>query len=641
MDRYFVDFETKSDLDINKVGAMKYLHTPHSDIVCMSYAVNPPPYGQGKLALWLPGTNLPFQVYGHDCRVYSFNALFEYRVWNTLGKKYVFGDLPLSKMVDIQALCARYTFPVKLESAAKVLQTPIQKDPKGKALMNKITQPPFKYTKEELHAFYRYCMTDTESMLSVLAHLPADHLSDEEQEIWEVTQSINLRGMPIDLPLVKRIWAVTNYYRDREIKKIPEKTEGKVSNVTQVAAVRSYCAEYGCDLPNLQADTVEAALDEEQCEEVRWILEMRQEFSQSSIAKYKRLLEMVYEGRIHDNLGYHRASTGRWGGMGFQAHNLPRATLEDVEAAIDGFYSTSILDKDPMWAAKALIRSCISAPEHKVLGVADYKSIENVIIAWVAGEERVLDLHRKGLDEYKDFAADLFSIKYDEVTKAQRTMCKPIILGAGYNLGAVGLVSYADGYGVYLTKEQGQVAIDKYRSGHPKIRGMWYALRDGAINAILSPGERFSFPQYHLISFICQKDRIGRMWLILTLPSGRSLFYPDPEVKEDTFGLIPTHMGINSKNKQWQRLKLIPGRITENIVQALARDILAQAKVQLEKTGYDVILSVHDETVTELLERDAEQELDNIIRIMCLKPIWCPDLPLNAEGECMRRYKKL
>ncbi len=639
MDRYFIDFETRSDLDITVVGAMKYLHTPHSDIICMSWAKNPPPYGTGTMTLWLPGKR-PFTL-NEDCRVYSFNALFEYRVWNILGQKYDLGDLPLHIMIDIQALCARYTFPQSLDRACKTLETEDRKDPAGKRLMKKITQPPFKYTQEELHAFYRYCIHDTSSMLGVLNALPADHLSEDEQKVWQVTQRINLRGVPVDLDLVKRIWAVTNYYKTKELKRVPIVTDGQVRNVTQVQAVRDFCAEKGVDLPNLQADTVRATLEEDLPEDVEELLTMRLEFARSSIAKYKKLLEMSYEGRIYDNLRYSRAATGRWGGMGFQAHNLPRDTVDNVDQTIKDFQSTKILGKDPMYAAKALIRSCICAPEDRILGIADYKAIENILIAWVAGEDRILELHKKGLDEYIDFAADLYEVKYEEVDKAQRAVGKTVILGAGYNLGANGLLAYADGFGISLTSGQSQIAINKYRDTHRKIRQMWYQLRDAAIGAILHPGERVTLPQYHLTSFICNKDRTGRLWLVLTLPSGRSLFYAYPEVREDTFGLLPTHMGVNSKNKQWQRLKLIPGRITENIVQALARDILANAKVALEDYGFDTVLSVHDEVVVELPLTDPEEDLLKISELMCDNPAWCPDLPLEAEGVLTRRYYKI
>lgn len=647
MDRYFIDFETRSDLDITSVGAMKYLHTPHSDIVCMSWAHNPPPYGNGKVKLWLPGQTVPFNVsedgYDEECRVYSFNALFEYRVWNILGQKYNFGYLPINNMVDIQALCARYTFPQSLDRACKTLGVEDQKDPAGKKLMKKITLPPFKYTQEELHDFFRYCINDTSSMLAVLNALPSDHLSDVEQKVWEVTQHINIRGLPIDLDLVKRIWAVTNFYKDKELKKVPILTDGQVRNITQVQAVRDFCAEKGVDLPNLQADTVKAALEDDIPSEVEDLLLMRQEFGRSSIAKYKHLLERTYKGRIYDNLRYHRASPGRWGGMGFQAHNLPRDTVDNVDQVIADFRSTAILDKDPMYAAKALIRSCICAPEDRILGVADYKAIENILLAWVAGEDRILELHRKGLSEYKDFAADLYGLKYTDIQKGttQYLVGKVVTLGAGYNLGANGLLSYAEGFGIDLTNSQAQEAINKYRNTHPKIRQMWYQLRDAAIGAILHPNERVTLPHYRLTSFICKKDRTGREWLVLTLPSSRSLYYADPEVKEDTFGLLPTHMGVNSKNKQWQRLKLIPGRITENIVQALARDVLAEAKIALEDYGFFTILSVHDEVVVELPLTDPEGDLLKMYELMCANPAWCTDLPLEAEGVITRRYYKI
>jgi DNA polymerase len=284
----------------------------------------------------------------------------------------------------------------------------------------------------------------------------------------------------------------------------------------------------------------------------------------------------------------------------------------------------------------ALIRSCICAGDKQSLVVADYKSIENRILAWVAGEDRIIDLFHKGLDEYIDFATELYGVKYEEVTKEQRTMCKPIILGAGYGLGWKGLLEYVRGWGIDFSDRQAQEGIEVYRQGHSNIRKFWYAGKDCAVNAILYSGETF---EYNNCRFTVRQDRNKRKWLILLLPSGRPLYYPDPEIREDAFGAIPTHMGIHPKHKKWSRLKLIPGRITENIVQALARDILVNGKKELESEGFSCILSVHDEVLA--VEHEEFDDMDSFCKIMCRLPNWAGGLPLDAEGVITKRYYKI
>lgn len=633
MERVFIDFETRSNLSIKKVGAMKYLHTPSSDIICLSYCINPPPYGSGEVKLWLPHSKPPFDPGG--IVVYAHNALFEYRVWNILGKKYNFPQLPLENMVDTMALCGRYTFYQDLASAAKVLGVPVQKDPRGQRLMNKITQPPFKYTREELHAFYSYCMTDTKTMIEIVKALPADHLNEEEQKIWANTQRINLRGLPIDFNAVKRIWAVMNYHKDREVKKIPKLTDGKLSNVTQTVALAQWAG-----MPDCKKETVEKTIEALELvgepSPVLDVLKIRRDLGRSSVAKYKKLIDQCFNNRVYDNLRYYAASTGRYGGMSFQAHNLPRTKVDDIEGTLEKFYDTSILQEDVMYASMALIRSVIQAPEGKKLSISDYKSIENRMISWVAGEDRIIKLFYKGFDEYKDFATDLYKVKYDDVDGDMRFFSKVVILGAGYNLGAGGLMKYAEGYGLDITPRQAEIAIKTYRDTHPKIRQMWYKLKDCAVSAILYPGEVYST---NSCTFRVVNDRTRRPWLVLTLPSGRNLFYCEPETKEDSFGMIPTHMGINSYNKKWQRLKLIPGRITENVVQALARDIMAYGKLLLEDYGFQTILSVHDEVINEV-DEDFD-DLDKIHTLMCTNPPWATGLPLAAEGVFSKRYYKI
>jgi len=571
---------------------------------------------------------------------------FDWRVWNVLGKRYGFPDLPIELCIDIMAICGRFTFPQALDFVGRVLKLAVQKDRRGKVLMKKICSPPFKYTQEELTEFYKYAVRDTTTMYGLLKALPSDELSALEQRVWLMTVEINQNGLPIDVKLARRVLETITFYAQRRAKKLPELTDGEVKTVGQIAAIREWVNSKGCNITNLQSETVEELLDGSLPAEVRTVLEIRKDLGGAAVKKYKRVIPQVFRGRVYNNLRYYGAAPGRWAGLGFQAHNLPRATVDDIGATIKSFFDGTILLGDPMYAAKALIRPLIQAPFGKVLGVVDFKSIENFIIAWTAGEKSIIKLHHAGKDEYVQMAADLYKRSYEEIHEEyvnhtgeggdQRFFGKIVVLGAGYNLGAIGLKAQAKSYGVELDQSEAQYAIRVYRETHPMIKRMWYKLKDACIAAILNPSKKFV---YRRVFFQVKRDRTGKPWLVMTLPSGSNLYYCEPQLREDRYGTVPTHMGINSYTRQWSRLKLIPGRITENVVQSLARDMLCNAKFELKKEGYKILMSIHDEVILELDSNVTT--LDKVYEVMCRVPEWAEGLKLGAEGELLNRYKKI
>jgi DNA polymerase len=497
--------------------------------------------------------------------------------------------------------------------------------------------PPFEYTEDELHQFYEYCVTDTTSMYHLIQALPKDELEPSEQRIWEVTAKINARGVPVDSKAIRRIREVTEWYKKREMRKVSDITDKAVKTVNQTAAIITWCrTKHRVVLPNLQKDTVtDYLLKEELPEKVRELLTLRQLLGKTSTAKYAKLKEQNYRGRVYNNLRYYGAATGRWSGMGFQIHNLPRAKVDNPEETIAKFYNASIVVEDPIQAAKALIRPMIKAPDGKMICAVDYSAIENVLLLWVAGQEDKIQAIREGKDHYKVFASEVYGVPYDEVTSKQRFLGKTGVLGAGYNAAAGAYLNFALGYGLSLSFNEADAVIRLYRQRHPKVRTLWYKLRDCALAAVNHRGVDY---HYHDCHFRVVVDRNFCSWLRVKLPSGRSLVYNSPEVRDDKYGPVVTHMGINSYTKQWSRLKLIPGRITENIVQGLARDILAHAKVNLVDTGMDVIASIHDEVVLEVGERSPP--LEEVINIVTDLPVWAKDIPLRATGFIAKRYRK-
>jgi len=323
-----------------------------------------------------------------------------------------------------------------------------------------------------------------------------------------------------------------------------------------------------------------------------------------------------------------------------QLLNLPRAAVENPESEIQRFFDGTIVDDNPVKSARALIRPMIKASPGKVIAAADYSSIEYVVLEWFAGDQLKLDRFAAGADQYIDQAAAMYGIREDLVSKPQRQAGKVVVLGCGYGQGARKLMVTADKqWGMKLTLEEAEFLVHGYRKLHRPVTNMWYRLKDAALNAIQQPGVAF---ETHKVSFRVVRDRVKTPWLMMTLPTGRAMYYNRPYVDEDQFGLIPCHWGFHQVSKNWIRMKLIPGRITENVVQATARDILVYGMKQIEKhMGPVIIWSVYDEVVCELEDRDHEEQLQQLCDCMCISEPWAKGIPLKADGFVGPRYKKM
>lgn len=632
-----IDFETRSEVDLNKHGVHNYLAGREADIICLGYKID-----DGPTRLWKPGEQLPSYILNADDHIfYAHNAQFDIKVWNSLGKKYGFPLVTANMFIDIMALCGRFTFHQSLEDAGKDLDLKLKKNPRGKILIKKICTPPFEYTQIDIQEFYEYCKRDVDSMYELMNALPASKLSELEQKIWELTVEINNNGLPVDVNSAKNIYKLTEIYKEDMNELLPSLTDGQVTKATQTQRIVKWLNSKKVYVNNLQAATVDKLLTRTNLpENVETVLQLRQELGRSSTAKYLRLIELEYKGRIYDNLRYYAANTGRWGGMNFQLHNLPRSKVKDAQPIIDQFNNYEIIEKNPVEAAKSIIRGMICASKGKMIGAADYTGIENRGLAWTADDYETLDLFKKDLDQYKDMAAYLYKVLYDDINDEQRYHGKQLVLGCGYGLGWKGYMKYMEGYGTPITEEAAQFGVNAWRTKYYKVVQLWYKCKDAAINAITYPGHTFTVN--NKCKFKVVTDRNKTKWLQLTIPSGRNLYYNKPEIGEGVYGLEPSAMGINPYTKKWMRMKIIPGRFVENIVQALSRDILAQGKLNLRDAGYKIIGSVHDEVIIELPEDlNNESTLNDIIRLMCDMPEWAKGIPLTAEGIIEKRYRKM
>ena len=642
---YSIDFETRSHIDLTARGLDIYANDDTTEVLCIAYGVYPDKIRLVDNAIL--DKNFPLLDHVRNGgKIQAWNAMFEYAIWNCVCvPKYGWPPLKLSQCIDTMAIAAANNIPQSLDDAGVFMNSEHKKDAIGKRLIQKLCKPSIKgvfNTDPELLAqLFEYCKQDVRTEMAIGSVLRP--LSDVEQGVWELTQRINLRGVPVDpQELHNAVLAVTRA-QDAIDNELLALTGCKPSERAKLLA---WLNEQGADMADMTAETVTNKLANTNfnnlfaSEDVKRALELRQEGSQTSVAKYAKMMEIQREGRIRNTLVYHGASTGRWasrGGLNLQ--NIARPTLEDgeIERAIPRVFDGGL---GSMSELSSLVRSAIKAPDGKTFIDVDFSSIENRVGVYLAGQKDKVELFRKGLDEYKVFAAEsLYRIGYDEVTKEQRQISKSAVLGAMFGQGAKGLVKYAEGMGVKLTETQAKSAVDNYRTSYAKVKNLWALCEGAAIQAVENPGMGF---------FAGEKIRmkVAKNALWMQLPSGRLICWQRPQLELLTTPWGSQKMGVtihsqNTYTRQWSRNALIGSSIFQSAVQGTARDFLANAMLNLELNGYEVINSIHDEVLLLANEEGAEEALENdVMHIMTHPPKWAPDFPLAAEGWVSKRYKK-
>jgi DNA polymerase bacteriophage-type len=642
---YSIDFETRSFADLPEVGLDKYANCLSTEVLCIAFGTQPnnvlvtSPKPTANLDL----NNLLLHVRGGG-KIQAWNAMFEYAIWNCVCvPKYGWPLLKLEQCIDTMAIAAANNVPQALGDAAIFMDANQQKDTRGRYLIQKLCKPNRKGVFEDnfelMAELFAYCAQDVRTEMAIGAVLRP--LSDAEQAVWELTQRINLRGVPVDYnELHSAVLAVVRAQDqlDNECLSLTGcKPSERAKLLSWINGALKACSFK--ELDDLTAETVEKMLQCNIPAHIKRALELRQEGSQTSVAKYAKMMEVQRDGKIRNTLVYHGASTGRWasrGGLNLQ--NIARPTLsdEEIELAIPMVFTEGV---GTMQQLSSLVRSAIRAPSGKTFVDVDFSSIENRVGVWLAGQNDKVALFRKGLDEYKVFAAEnLYRVSYDEVTKEQRQVSKSAVLGAMFGQGAKGLVKYAEGMGVKLSEGQAKTAVDNYRSSYSRVRDLWASCESAAIDAVNNPGSPFAAYR-HIVM------KVAKEALWMRLPSGRLICWQRPQLELVTtpWGSEKMSVTVHSQNtftRQWSRNALIGSSIFQSAVQGTARDFLAFAMIELERAGYEIINSIHDEVLLLVEEQSAESALDDVIKIMITPPTWAPDFPLAAEGWVGKRYRK-
>jgi DNA polymerase len=645
----YLDFETYNTLDIRKAGTYRYAET--CSVLLMAYAIDDEP-----VSVWdatKKGTEhakLCTRIMKTEEPIMAHNAMFDRNVL-----KYALGiDTDIKRWRCSMVKALSLSLPGSLEHLGQAigLDSDMSKLKDGKKLIQRFCKPAPKnhkadrYTKEthpeEWARFIEYARMDVEAMRHIWKLLPDWNYSGTELDLYHLDQVINDRGFAVDKELAEAAIRATTRCQGRLAEEIDQLTGGKVTKATQRDKLLAHIAEeYDVKLDGLTKADVEAALDSDDImDPVKRLLVIRQKASKTSAAKYEALINaMAADGRLKGGLQFDGASrTRRWSGRLFQPHNLPRP-LRELKKLIDMGIEAMKADCEDlifdnvMGLAASTLRGVIVAPEGKKLPVSDLSNIEGRVNAWLSNETWKLkafsDFDKgEGPDLYNLAYAKAFNLPVEKVTDDDRQIGKVMELALGYQ-GALGAFSVmAKGYGVDLPEKRILQIVKGWRSAHKNIVNMWYTLERAAIKAVKNPDVTYEVER---LAF-----RRKKQWLLMKLPSGQVLCYFRPKLDEE--GKL-TYMGMNQYTRKWERLSSYGGKLLENATQSLSRDILAQGMLAAEKAGYKIVLTVHDELITETPDTDEFNE-PALSKILATNPKWASGLPLAAAGFETYRYRK-
>lgn len=723
MSYLFLDFETFSEADLKKVGSYAYAEHPSTEVLICTYAFDDEP-----VRVWdcTDGSDMPGDLHRALRRLVKPNSRIK-MVWHNGGlfdrliMKHCWDfDIPVSNTIDTMIWAFRHALPGSLDALCEVLGVSADnaKDKRGKALIKRFSKPTPKnykirrYTAEthpdEWALFIKYAVSDITAMREVFHKLPRWGNSEFEDRVLELDQLINDRGFKVDVALAEAAIEAVEKHKVQLQEEAQRKYGGSLTGKDFLPILRELAPAH--HIHNAQKSTLNDLLaDDDLPDDARMIIEMRLGAASTASTKYNPLLL----GRSSDDrrrgcIQYGGAKrTLRWAGKGFQPQNLARGYYHDDE--LDKGISALLKGRahrrfDVAKLTASTVRSCI-IPEagHKFV-VADYSNVEGRGLAWLAGEDDLIEVFVNGVDVYKKLASTVFNVAYEAVTKDQRQIAKAMVLGLGYAGGVGAFVTFAKNLGLDLNDmtntldgtfpdhiwaatargyewariqeakrpprpgekdDRPSYILDKkvwrtcdalkrmYREANPAIVQFWRDIEDAAMAAIRNPGKEFTAgPRGVKFSRNVETDNNGNKvagwWLRMTLPSGRVMSYPgvglsvSKETDED--GKVSTNVrikyqGENQLTRQWGFQYTYSGKLVENCAQALCRDLLANALLNVEANGYPIVLHVHDEIICETPDLP-EYNVAELERLMCELPEWAEGFPLVAEGQELKRYAK-
>lgn len=657
-----IDLETYSDVNLKKAGLYRYVQSPAFEILLFAYSFDGAPTQVIDMA---QGEEIPMEVIhaltDPQCLKHAYNAAFE---WYCLSK-YMGAQLPPAQWRDtmLYGLYAGYTAGLDATGRALGIPEDKQKLTTGKALIRYFCVPckPTKanggrtrnyphHDPEKWELFKTYNGQDVVAEMEIERRLSVFPVPDFVQKQWETDLLINARGVAVDMDFCEGALELGETIRAQLTDEAVQLSGLQNPNSVKQLA-RWLSAETGDDITSLRKETIKELLGRDNADHVQRMLEIRQELGKTSTKKYDAIEAAVCDdGRVRGLLQFYGANrTGRWAGRLVQVQNLPRTYTEPLEFARELVKGRKLdalrtVYGSPNDTLSQLIRTAFVAAPGNVLIDADFSAIEARVISWLADEEWRLEVFRTHGKIYEASASQMFGVPLERIRKGNpeyslRQRGKVAELALGYQGGVPAMRQMDTGKLLAdLPDEEIKDIVDKWRNTNPKIRNLWYNFNDAAIRVIQNGGSL----RVRCCTFARECDCIrGTTCMTVSLPSGRKLYYVEPSVGENRWGGPSiTYMGVNDKNK-WGRIETYGGKLVENVVQAIARDCLAQAIEHLEAAGLPVVFHIHDEVVIDTAAFDTNDAmLDKVVKIMSTPIPWAEGLPLGADGWVGAFFKK-
>lgn len=655
-----VDLETYSSVDIRKSGLYKYVQSPDFEILLLAYSFD----GEPVQVVDLTAERIPDSVIeallSADVIKHAYNAAFE---WYCLSK-YLSVPAPLKwlsqwRCTQLHGLYLGY--PAGLATIGEALGLPSDKKKMGVgvSLINYFCKPCSptkangmrtrnypKHSPERWELFKEYCRRDVETEMTVEKMLSAFPVPEDVQRQWELDQRINAYGVRLDTELMNGAIECSEQINSALTEEAARLTG--LSNPKSVKQLKEWLEkETDTEIGSLNKQTVSELLAGVPPENARRMLEIRQELGKTSVTKYRAMQNAICaDNRARGLIQFYGANrTGRWAGRLIQVQNLPRTYLENLDLAralvkeCDVFMLKFRYGNVPDILSQ-LIRTAFIPSEGRRFVVADFSAIEARVIAWLAGEswrQEVFATHGK---IYEASASQMFHVPIERIKKgnpeyAYRAKGKVAELALGYQ-GSVGALKAMGADKMGLSDEELSDIVQRWRAASPRIKDLWYKLEEAALTAV-----RDCVPVGVRGLIIAREGDFGSGldFLTVRLPSGRKLYYPQPTIACNEFNKPAVHyMGMSGESKKWTRLSTYGGKLTENIVQAIARDCLAVTLERLEAAGFQTVMHIHDEAVVDAPAERAD--LEALCELMKQPIPWASGLVLNADGFVGDYYKK-
>ena len=642
MKRLSIDLETYSSVGLGKSGVYKYAESEDFEILLFAYSIDD---GEVKVIDLASGEIIPEEILSalrdETIEKWAFNANFE-RVCLSrfLGKR-----LKPQGWYCTMIWSAYLGLPLSLEKVGEVLKLNKQKLNEGKALIRYFSIP-CKPTKtngmrtrnlphhdlKKWSTFKEYNQRDVETEMAIKKKLSAFPMPQSEWENYWIDQNINDRGILIDEVLVDSAIKFDEILREENMDRAIELTG--LENPNSPLQLKEWLNKKGLEIDSLAKKDVESALKNAEGD-IKEVLELRQELSKSSVRKYDAMKNVKgKDNRARGLIQFYGANrTGRYSGRLIQVQNLRRNNLKDLDLARSlvknrDYETMEILYESPSDILSQLIRTAFIPKEGTRFIISDFSAIEARVLAWIAGEQWVLDAFENGEDIYCRTASRMFGVPVEKhgVNGHLRQKGKIATLACGYQ-GALGALKAMGGIEMGLSEDELQSIVDSWREANPNIVSLWWDI-DSVVKRVVKIRTK---EEYKSLVISYEKGI-----LFIELPSKRRLAYPKAKIGMNRFGGESiVYEGIVVGNK-WDKIESYGGKFVENIVQAIARDILAEAMMRIENEGFNIVMHIHDEVV---IESDLSS-IEEINEIMSIVPSWAPGLILDSDGFESEFYKK-